>query len=106
MKLNMKGVGIALVTPFAEDGSVDYTALERLIQRVIAGGADYLVALGTTAETPTLSGAEREEVLRCVLSANAGRLPVILGMGGNNTAELVQTLRATDLSKVDAILSV
>lgn len=93
MKPNMRGVGIALITPFSEDGSVDFGALEALVERVTAGGADYLVVLGTTAETPTLTADEKEAVVSCVVRKNNGRLPVVLGMGGNNTVEVVASIR-------------
>ena len=106
MKPNMRGVGIALITPFSEDGSVDFGALEALVERVTAGGADYLVVLGTTAETPTLTADEKEAVVSCVVRKNNGRLPVVLGMGGNNTAEVVASIRKTDFTGIDAILTV
>lgn len=106
MKPNMKGVGVALVTPFTEDGAVDYTALTHLVEHVIAGGVDYLVVLGTTAETPTLSQEERKSVVRCVKEVNGGRLPIILGAGGNCTADVVSYLRTGDFDGIDAILSV
>lgn len=102
----MKGVGVALVTPFTEDGAVDYTALTHLVEHVIAGGADYLVVLGTTAETPTLSLEERQAVIRCVKEVNGGRLPIVLGAGGNCTADVVSYLRTGDFSEIDAVLSV
>ena len=106
MKPNMKGVGIALVTPFTADRAVDYPALERLVEYVTKGGADYLVVLGTTAETPTLSEKEKAEVKACVLRKNAGRLPVVLGLGGNSTADVVEALQGADLLGVDAVLTV
>ena len=106
MKPNMRGVGIALITPFSEDGSVDFGALEALVERVTAGGADYLVVLGTTAETPTLTADEKEAVVSCVVRKNNGRLPVVLGMGGNNTVEVVASIRKTDFTGIDAILTV
>lgn len=106
MKPNMKGVGVALVTPFTEDGAVDYAALTHLVEHVIAGGADYLVVLGTTAETPTLSFEERQAVIRCVKEVNGGRLPIVLGAGGNCTADVVSYLRTGDFNGIDAVLSV
>ena len=86
MKTNIKGVGVALITPFNDNGDVDFEALERLLDRVAAGGADYLVVLGTTAETPTLSAAEKEAVTKFIVSKNGGRMPVVIGIGGNRTA--------------------
>lgn len=106
MKTNIRGVGVALITPFTDQGEVDFAALGTLLNRVTDGGADYLVVLGTTAETPTLTADEKTAVLRFVLGQNAGKLPIILGIGGNNTAEVVAGIRRQDLSGVDAILSV
>ncbi|GAA4468988.1 4-hydroxy-tetrahydrodipicolinate synthase [Nemorincola caseinilytica] len=101
-----KGTGVALVTPFLKDGSVDHPALEKLTAHVIKGGVDFVVALGTTAETPTLSAQEKADVLATVLRANDGHVPVVCGIGGNNTTETVQQLKDMDLRDVDAILSV
>jgi 4-hydroxy-tetrahydrodipicolinate synthase len=100
------GAGVALITPFNEDKSVDYDALERLIENQIEGGIDYLVVLGTTAETPTLSEEEKKEIVRFVIEKNAGRLKIVVGMGGNNTQSLVQSIKDADFEGVDAILSV
>ncbi|TMU56815.1 4-hydroxy-tetrahydrodipicolinate synthase [Flagellimonas algicola] len=100
------GTGVALVTPFKEDFSVDTTALERVVEHCIQGGIDYLVALGTTAESATLSKAEKQLVADVVVRANAGRLPLVLGVGGNNTAAVVEELKSLDLSEFTAILSV
>jgi 4-hydroxy-tetrahydrodipicolinate synthase len=106
MKNNLQGTGVALVTPFDERKAIDYPALGKLIESVIAGGADYLVALGTTAETPTLSAAEKSEILSFVRERNAGRLPLVVGIGGNNTQETVRKIETTDLEGVAAVLSV
>ncbi len=100
------GTGVALVTPFRKDLSVDVDALEQIVEFNIQGGVDYLVALGTTAETATLSKTEKQLVVDVVVRTNAGRLPLVLGVGGNNTMELVEELRSLDLSDFDAILSV
>ena len=100
------GTGVALVTPFKEDFSVDTAALERVVEHCIQGGIDYLVALGTTAESATLSKAEKQLVADVIVRANAGRLPLVLGVGGNNTAAVVEDLRTLDLSEFTAILSV
>lgn len=100
------GMGVALITPFKKDGSIDYDALRRLIEYQIKNGTDYFVVLGTTAETPTLTKAEREELVKFVTAQINGRVPIVLGMGGNCTKALVEELRSTDLSQVDAILSV
>lgn len=106
MKTNIKGVGVALITPFKDSGEIDFEALERLLNRVISGGADYLVVLGTTAETPTLSAEERIAVTKFVIEKNNGKLPIVLGIGGNCTVDVVRSIQTTDLEGVDAILSV
>lgn len=103
---HLKGTGVALVTPFAQDFSVDVEALERLVEHCIAGGVDYLVVLGTTAESVTLSTGEKLQVMDTVVRANAGRLPLVLGVGGNNTAQVIKDLQTLDLSHFDAVLSV
>ena len=100
------GAGVALITPFNEDKSVDYIALERLIEAQVSGGIDYLVVLGTTGETPTLSDIEKKEIVRFVIQENAGRLKIVVGMGSNNTLGLVQSIQTADFDGVDAILSV
>ena len=103
---SFSGTGVALVTPFTQDSAIDFDALGRLIEHVIEGGVDYLVALGTTGETPTLSGRERRAVLDYIIQHAEGRVPVVAGMGGNNTIELIHGLHDYDLSKVAGILSV
>lgn len=102
----LSGLGVALITPFKEDYSIDTEALEALVEHTIAGGADYLVALGTTAETPTLTPEEREEVKNIVKLATRRRVPLVLGMSSNSTNELCHHLRHTDMEGYDAILSV
>lgn len=105
-KVLFKGTGVALITPFTESGSVDYEALGNLVNHVLKGGVDFLVALGTTAETPTLSNKEKQEILSAVVNYCNGAVPVVCGMGGNNTDELITQLKEFDLRGVDAILSV
>ena len=100
------GTGVALVTPFKKDLSVDTEALIRIVNFQIDKGIDYLVVLGTTAENATLSQDEKELVIQTVINANNGRLPLVLGVGGNNTAEVVKELKERDLSNFVAILSV
>lgn len=100
------GAGVALITPFNEDKSIDYSALERLIENQISGGINYLVVLGTTGETPALTEIEKKEIVRFVIEKNAGRLKIVVGMGSNNTIGLVQSIQTTDFKGVDAILSV
>jgi len=106
MKNIFKGTGIALITPFNDDKSVDFVALERIVNHVISGGADFLVALGTTSEAPTLTAEEKKQVVSTILKANAQRLPVLLGMGGNNTQNVIDQIKAQDFTGIDGILSV
>lgn len=99
-------MGVALITPFKSDESVDFDALARLVEYQIKNGTDYLVVLGTTAETPTLTEQEKEDVTRFVIQCAAKRIPIVLGVGGNNTKAVVEKLKTTDFNGVDAILSV
>ena len=103
---NLKGVGVAIVTPFHPDQSIDYQALERVIEHVIEGGSDYLVVLGTTGESTVLTKAEKREVLAFVKKINKKRLPIVYGIGGNNTHAVLEEIKKTDFSEVDALLSV
>jgi 4-hydroxy-tetrahydrodipicolinate synthase len=100
------GTGVALVTPFKADFSIDTEALIRIVNFSIEGGVEYLVVLGTTAENATLSALEKEKVIATVVEANKGRLPLVLGVGGNNTMEVVAELQTRDLNAFAAILSV
>lgn len=100
------GTGVALVTPFKKDFSVDVESLIKIVNFVIDGGVEYLVVLGTTAETATLSSVEKELVIETIVKANAGRLPLVLGVGGNNTLSVVEELKTRDFSNFSAILSV
>lgn len=102
----LKGLGTALVTPFNEDGTINYDSLECLIEYQIAGGADYLVVLGTTGEAATMKSAEKRQVRHFLLEKVAGRLPLVLGMGGKCTSAVCEALHAEDLSGYRAILSV
>ena len=103
---DLRGAGVALITPFKEDGTVDVEALRRVVAYNIEGNIDYLVVLGTTAESVTLSKAEKQLVMQTVEEANKGALPLVIGIGGNNTMALVEELKSADLSAYDAILSV
>lgn len=103
---SLKGMGVALVTPFHQDKTIDFDAFGQLLEHVIKGNADYLVVLGSTAETPALSDRERLDVRRFVADKVAGRVPLILGMGSNNTSALCEELRNSDLKDFSAILSV
>lgn len=101
-----KGLGVALVTPFKADGSVDYDALRRLLDYQLSNGVDFLCVLGTTAETPCLSAEEKTKVKNIVVEKVQGRVPILLGCGGNNTAAVVESLKNDDFTGVDGILSV
>jgi 4-hydroxy-tetrahydrodipicolinate synthase len=105
LREQLRGTGVALVTPFKSDFSVDYAALERVIDFVIDGGVEYLVTLGTTGETPTLSKDEKKAIATLTYEKAAGRVPVVTGIGGNNTAELVKELESFPLDKAVAVLS-
>lgn len=105
-RINLSGMGVALITPFKEDESIDFEAFARLLEYQIQNGTDYLVVLGTTAETPTLSEQEKEEIKRFVVERTAGRIPLVLGVSGNNTRNVVEHLQHDDFTGYDAILSV
>lgn len=105
-KLNLKGLGVALITPFKEDGAVDYEALDRLVDFQLDSGTDYIVVLGTTAETPTLTSKEKRDVVEAVVKRVDSRVPVVMGLGGNNTKALVDELRSGTFEGISAILSV
>ncbi|MBL0737412.1 4-hydroxy-tetrahydrodipicolinate synthase [Flavobacterium sp. GN10] len=100
------GTGVALVTPFKKDFSVDIEALQRIVNFSIDGGVEYLVVMGTTAENATLTADEKELVIKTVIDVNKGRLPLVLGVGGNNTMQIVEELKTRDFSAFEAILSV
>jgi 4-hydroxy-tetrahydrodipicolinate synthase len=100
------GTGVALVTPFNEDKSVDFAGLERLVNFQIENGVNYLVVLGTTGEPATLTAAEKEQVKATIIKVNNGRLPLVIGIGGNNTMAVVEEIKNSDLSAYTAILSV
>lgn len=105
-RLNLRGMGVALITPFKEDESVDYDALSHLVDYQLQNGTDYLVVLGTTAETPTLTEDERRQILDLVISKVNRQIPIILGEGGNNTSAIVNKLKKNDYYGIDGILSV
>ena len=101
-----KGLGVALVTPFTNNGAVDFAAVARIVDNLIVGGVDYILVLGTTGETPTLTKDERKALIRFVRERVAGRVHLMVGVGGNCTRDVVATLRTWDLSGYDAVLSV
>ena len=103
---NLKGLGVALVTPFNGDLSIDFDSLTKLVEYNIANGTDFLVVLGTTAETATLSKAEQAQVIEHIVKVNNKRLPLVLGIGGNNTLAVKEQIESTDLSDFEGVLSV
>lgn len=105
-KINLKGFGVALITPFKNDESVDYNALVKLVDYQIQNNIDYLVVLGTTAETPTLTEEEKSKIVETVINRVNGRIPIVLGLGGNNTNAIVKQLKENNFNGIDAILSV
>ena len=100
------GTGVALITPFKEDLSVDFDALVKLVNFNIDNGINYLVINGTTAESATISKEEKLRIIALIIKTNAGRVPLVLGIGGNNTLEVIKEIQVTDLSNIDGILSV
>ncbi len=100
------GTGVALVTPFKSDLSVDYDALNKLVEYNITNGTDYLVISGTTGESGTITKSEKKEIVKTIVETNKGRVPLVLGIGGNNTANVIAELKSSDLDSIDAILSV
>ena len=100
------GMGVALVTPFKQDGSVDHKALTRVVEYNISNGTDYLVISGTTGESVTITKDEKAAIVQTIIKTNAGRLPLVIGIGGNNTAAVIDELQSTDLSPFVAVLSV
>lgn len=105
-KFSLKGIGVALVTPFRENGNIDFNALESIVKHIKNGNVDYIVVLGTTGEAPTLSLEETVAVTRSVREVVNGEIPLVLGMGGNNTSEIINRMQSTDLSGFSALLSV
>ena len=101
-----KGLGVAMVTPFNSDGSVDYLGLEKLTNHLVDGGVNYLVVMGTTGENPTINNEEQQAILQKVKEVNARRLPIVFGIGGNSTAAVVERLKSENLEGVDGILCV
>ncbi len=104
--INLKGMGVALITPFKDDESVDYDALSKLVDYQVQNGTDYLVVLGTTAETPTLTEEEKKKIISLVVTKVNGRIPIVLGVGGNCTRTIVEKLKNDNFDGIDAILSV
>ena len=101
-----RGLGVAMVTPFLQNGEIDFANLENLVNHLINSGVDYLVALGTTSESPTLSDAEKQQIVHAIVETNQNRVPVVVGMGGPDTRRLIQRFKTFDFTGVSAILSV
>jgi 4-hydroxy-tetrahydrodipicolinate synthase len=106
MSTHFKGTGVAIVTPFDHTNRVDFLALEKLLNHIIKGGVEFIVAMGTTSEAVTLDESEKEEVLTSVIRIAGEQLPIVLGIGGNNTQKVIDTIRNTDLTNISGILSV
>ncbi|HPF94322.1 MAG TPA: 4-hydroxy-tetrahydrodipicolinate synthase [Tenuifilaceae bacterium] len=106
MSLKFRGLGVAMVTPFNKNRSIDFDALTNLVEHLITGNVNYIVLLGTTAESVVLSEIEKNELVRYVVEKVNGRVPLVMGVGGNNTSALVSTLKSFDFSGIDGILSV
>ncbi len=105
-RFDLRGMGVALITPFKKDKSIDFDALAKLVEYQIKSGADYLVVLGTTAETPALSAQEKADLKRFIADRVAGRVPLVIGCGGNNTAAVVEEVKTLDTNDFGAVLSV
>ncbi|WP_454986186.1 4-hydroxy-tetrahydrodipicolinate synthase [Capnocytophaga bilenii] len=104
--MELKGTGVALITPFTADNQVDVPALERIVEYVIAGGVEFIVALGTTSEAPTLTKEEKQLVCNTIVRVNNKRVPLVIGIGGNNTQNVIEEIKNTQLDDFVAILSV
>ncbi len=105
MQNKLKGTGVAMVTPFRNDDSIDFTALKKLTEHIVNGGVEFLVVMGTTGENPTLSVQEQETVLNYVVEISENKLPIVFGIGGNNTQAIINRIKKTDFSNITAILS-
>ena len=101
-----RGTGVAMITPFKQNGEIDFTKLSLLSDKLVNNGINYLVVLGTTAETPTLSSKEKSDVVSCVVEANGGRVPIMVGAGGNDTRSVVELVKSMKIPGVDSLLSV
>ena len=102
----LRGHGVALITPFKSNRAIDFDAIPRIIKHLINGGVDYLVVLGTTAESTSLSNDEKKELIEAIVNCNAGTLPLVIGIGGNNTSKVIEEIISIDMSHFSAVLSV
>ncbi|MCC5918604.1 MAG: 4-hydroxy-tetrahydrodipicolinate synthase [Cryomorphaceae bacterium] len=106
MNTSFKGTGIAMVTPFSDNGDIDFNGLKKLTRHLIDGGVEYLVVMGTTGESATISPADKMEILKTVQTENAGKCPIVYGLGGNNTEAIAREMKSMDTTGIDAFLSV
>ena len=106
MKFSVQGCGVALVTPFNEQGAIDFDAMIKLVDHVVNGGVDYIVLFGTTGESPTVTLQEKQEALRLVSKHLNGKVPIVIGFGGNNTTKLIEEMKLFNFEGASAILSV
>jgi len=106
MQTNFQGTGVAIVTPFFNNGNIDFDSLGNLLEHIISNGVDFMVALGTTSEAVTLTSNEKKKVMAFVIQMVNGRVPIVMGLGGNNTAAIVESIKSTDFSGIAGILSV
>lgn len=106
MQTNFQGTGVAIVTPFLKNGAVDYPSLAKLLNHIIDGGIDFVVALGTTSEAVTLTAIEKQVIMSFIVQTVNGRVPIVMGLGGNDTVGVVETIESTNFDGVDGILSV
>ena len=104
--MQFTGTGVAIVTPFCNDRSVDYDALQRIVNHCITGEVDYIVVLGTTGETATLNANEKRDVVSCVINTVSGRVPVVMGIGGNDTIEVIDEVKNANFKGISGLLSV
>ena len=105
LRETLRGTGVAVITPFQSDGNIDFPALEKVINFVISGGVEYIVTLGTTGETPTLSKEEKTDIVRFTYEKVGSRVPVVVGIGGNSTADVIRELETIPLDEAAAVLS-
>ena len=104
--MNLEGLGVAMVTPFNEDGTIDFESIPLLVENITLGRANYILVMGTTAEVNTLSDSEKKKVIRRVVKSNQNKLPLVIGIGGNDTFRVIKEIQQTDLNPFQAILSV
>jgi 4-hydroxy-tetrahydrodipicolinate synthase len=104
--MDLRGLGVAMVTPFTSEGQIDFSAIPAIVENITTGSANYLVIMGTTAEASCLTSDEKDQIIKTIIESNYGKLPLVIGIGGNNTANVVEEINNTDLSSFQAIMSV